>query len=110
MSRNTRETTTQRTGSVRRMRRRGFQRALIRGIPYVRGSFGGFHGVGCVESGLRRGEGFYGGAADAVSGHLGDLEAAAFIVDALARDRDVAELREEKASESLDSGFAREDP
>src|SRR5271170_6523674 len=107
---NTRETTTQRTGSVRRIRRRGFQRAVIRRIPCACVSFGRFRGVGCVEGSVRRREVFHGDAADAVSGHFGDLEAAAFVVDALARDRDVAELREEEAREGLDSCLTREDP
>ena len=66
--------------------------------------------VGCAEAGLRRDEVFHDDAADAMSGHFRDLKAAAFVVDTFARNRDVAELREKKAREGFDSGFAREDP
>src|SRR5271170_1001446 len=45
-----------------------------------------------------------------MAGHLGDQEAAAFVVHALACDWDVAEMCEEEAGEGFDACFAREPP
>jgi len=49
-------------------------------------------------------------AADATAGHLGNLVAAAFVLEAFADGGDVAEMCEEKAGESFDAGFAGKSP
>src|SRR5580704_13894015 len=73
-------------------------------------SLGRFPAGSLVNLLLRCSEVFDDDAADAMAGHPGDREAAAFVLNALAHGGDVAELREEKAGESLDAGFARKGP
>ena len=63
-----------------------------------------------VDGPSRWGDVFDDDPADATAGHLGDLIAAAFVLNALPNSGDVAQMREEKAGESLDAGFAWKGP
>src|SRR5258708_2234567 len=69
-----------------------------------------FPAAGSFDWLSRRGDVFDDDAAGATAGHLGDLKAAAFVLDALPNRGDVAKLGEEKPREGFNARFAGESP